>query len=47
MDSMPFFITRKNELITFRVRKTKLSSTFLMRLRFEGYSRKSGIVNFA
>ena len=38
---------KKNELITFRVRKTILSSTFLIRLRFEGYSRKSDIVNFA
>ena len=35
------------EIKTFRVRKTTVSSTFLIRLRFQGYCCQSGIAIFA
>ena len=40
-------IEKSSELKTFRVRKTIVSSKFFIRLRFQGYHCKSGIVIFA
>ena len=37
----------QNQTLFFRVRKTTLSSKFLIRLRFQGYSCKSGVSIFA